>query len=119
MMRDEYVIMLYGDGMKLETNLKQTQIQTQKLSLKQQFSLKVLEMNDTQVLDAIVAELEINPRYAEYPRCAAIPENTEQSVVLSKRRDFPSFCLRTVQDHRVDAIFQICQKGCMERAFIL
>ena len=60
-MRDEYVIMLYGDGMKLETNLKQTQIQTQKLSLKQQFSLKVLEMNDTQVLDAIVAELEINP----------------------------------------------------------
>ena len=58
-MRDEYVIMLYGDGMKLETNLKQTQIQTQKLSLKQQFSLKVLEMNDTQVLDAIVAELEI------------------------------------------------------------
>lgn len=41
--------------------MKQTQIQTQKLSLKQQFSLKVLEMNDTQVLDAIVAELEINP----------------------------------------------------------
>ena len=48
-MRDEYVIMLYGDGMKLETNLKQTKIQKQKLSLKQQFSLKVLEMNDTPV----------------------------------------------------------------------
>ena len=47
--------------MKLETSLKQTQIQTQKLSLKQQYSLKVLEMNDTQMLDAIVSELEINP----------------------------------------------------------
>lgn len=47
--------------MRLETNLKQTQTQTQKMSLKQQYSLKVLEMNDTQVIDTIIAELEINP----------------------------------------------------------
>lgn len=47
--------------MKLENTLTQKMLQTQKLSLKQQYSLKVLEMNNADLIDAIVEELEINP----------------------------------------------------------
>lgn len=47
--------------MKLETNLKHAQIQTQKISIKQQYSLKILEMNEIQMRDEILSELEINP----------------------------------------------------------
>ncbi len=47
--------------MKLVNVVTQKMIQTQKLSMRQQFSLKVLEMNTHDLLDAVIEELEMNP----------------------------------------------------------
>lgn len=47
--------------MKLVNVVTQKMIQTQRLSMRQQFSLKVLEMNTHDLLDAVIEELEMNP----------------------------------------------------------
>ena len=47
--------------MKLVNVVTQKMIQTQKLSMRQQFSLKVLEMNTHDLLEAVIEELEMNP----------------------------------------------------------
>lgn len=64
--------------MKLETTLTQKLLQTQKLSLKQQHSLKILEMNTAELIDTVINELEINP---------VLEANYEVYSIQSRRRD--------------------------------
>ncbi|MEF9920795.1 MAG: RNA polymerase factor sigma-54 [Erysipelotrichaceae bacterium] len=64
--------------MKLENTLKQKLLQNQTLSIKQQYSLKVLEMNTADLLDTIIEELEINP---------VLEANYEVYSLQSKRRE--------------------------------
>ena len=47
--------------MKLETHLTQTLKQTQKLSMKQQLSLKALSMNAQELVEMIQEEVNTNP----------------------------------------------------------
>ncbi|MEF9962661.1 MAG: RNA polymerase sigma-54 factor, partial [Erysipelotrichaceae bacterium] len=64
--------------MKLENTLTQKLLQTQTLSMKQQYSLKILEMNTADLLDTIIDELEVNP---------VLEANYEVYSLQSKRKE--------------------------------